>query len=114
MEIDLGDDGPLNTTLGEYVNSNTWFNLTISHRHNVINVTLNELTKMLRIKGSTNYLYIDPEIYIGGGPELHKKKGELEIHNVVGIIRKIYIFFFVSFLKIGWKIFLIVNYFSKN
>lgn len=64
----------MNTTLGEYVNCNKWYNLTISHYNDIINITLNEIQKTLFIDGPLNYLYIDPEIYIGGGPELHKKK----------------------------------------
>lgn len=76
VEIDMGDGGPLNTTLGQNVNCNRWFNLTISHSYNVINVSLNDIERTLRIEGSMNYLYIDPEIYIAGGPELHKKKGK--------------------------------------
>lgn len=76
VEVDLGDDGPINATLGQHVNCNKWFNLTISHRRNEINISLNDIEKTLYIEGSLNFLYIDPEIYIGGGPELHKKKGQ--------------------------------------
>lgn len=75
VEIDLGNAAPLITTLGHEVNCNKWFNLTISHSYNVINVSLNDIQKKMYIEGSMNYLYIDPEIYIAGGPELHKKKG---------------------------------------
>lgn len=75
VEVDLGDSGPMDINLGEKVNCNKWFNLTILHNGNVINVSLNEIHKTIYIKGSMNYIYIDPEIYIGGGPELHKKKG---------------------------------------
>lgn len=75
VEVDLGDNGPIDVNLGENVNCNKWFNLTILHNSNVINVSLNEIQKTIYIKGTMNYIYIDPEIYIGGGPELHKKKG---------------------------------------
>lgn len=76
MEIDLGNNGPVNVTLGRDVTGNKWFNITISHRHNEINVSLNDIRKTLYIVGALNHLYIDPEIYIGGGPELHKKTGK--------------------------------------
>lgn len=77
VEIDMGDGNAVNTTLGHNVNSNRWFNLTISHSYNVVNVSLNSIKRTLYIEGSMNYLYIDPEIYIAGGPELHKKKGNI-------------------------------------
>ena len=76
VEIDLGNRGPINVTLGRNVTCNEWFNITISHRHNEINVSLNDIRKTLYVLGPLNYLYIDPEIYIGGGPELHKKAGK--------------------------------------
>lgn len=76
VEVDLGNGGPMTATLGRIVNNNQWFNLTISHYQNEINISLNETERTLYVLGSRNFLYIDPEIYIGGGPELHKKKGK--------------------------------------
>lgn len=70
----------MSVNLGDQVNCNKWFNLTILHNNNVINVSLNKIYKTIYIKGSMNYIYIDPEIYIGGGPELHQKKGKFFIN----------------------------------
>ena len=38
-----------------------------------------------------SYFYIDPEIFIGGGPELNKKLGLLAFNNFVGNLK--YVFF---------------------
>ncbi|XP_065204178.1 axotactin isoform X2 [Planococcus citri] len=91
VEIDLGNAAPLVTTLGHKVNCNKWFNLTISHSYNVINVSLDDISKTMYIEGSMNYLYIDPEIYIAGGPELHKKKGLKSNNYFTGSLK--YVFF---------------------
>lgn len=62
--------------MGSSVNSNHWNNLTISHNEKEILVILNDEAKLLDAPGELIHLYIDPEIYIGGGPELAKKNGK--------------------------------------
>jgi hypothetical protein len=74
VEIDFGD-GAVSTTIGQGVTSNYWNNFTIAHHRSVISVHLNHESEKLELPGPHYHLYIDPEIYIGGGPELHKKKG---------------------------------------
>lgn len=75
LDIDFGD-GPVITNLGTRVNYNNWNNLTILHRGPEILVSLNHEAKILDAPGDHHNIYIDPEIYIGGGPELGKKKGK--------------------------------------
>lgn len=74
VEVDFGD-GAVSTTIGQGLISNHWNNFTIAHRHSRIIVHLNDESKELQLPGPNYYLYIDPEIYIGGGPELQRKKG---------------------------------------
>lgn len=76
VEVDLGNNAVV-TWLGQSVTGNTWHNLTISHNHYTLSLSLDSETKVLELVDSQQYLYIDPEIYIGGGPELSSKTGEL-------------------------------------
>ena len=74
LDIDFGD-GPIVSVLGREVYKNYWNNLTIFHNGLEVLVSLNDEVKLLDAPGRLHHLYIDPEIYIGGGPELSKKKG---------------------------------------
>lgn len=74
LDIDFGD-GPIVSTLGRDVNRNHWNNLTIFHNEQEVLVSLNDEAKLLDAPGNLYHLYIDPEIYIGGGPELANKEG---------------------------------------
>lgn len=74
LDIDFGD-GAVISTLGNNVNKNYWNNLTIFHKGQEVLVSLNDEVKLLDAPGTLHHLYIDPEIYIGGGPELAKKNG---------------------------------------
>lgn len=89
IEMNFGE-GFLKTTMGKNVTNNMWNNLTINHYHDRVFVILNNDTISLNITGN-NQLYIDPEIYIGGGPELKKKKGMVSHNNFAGCLR--YVFF---------------------
>uniref|UniRef100_A0A1B6DJE8 Laminin G domain-containing protein n=1 Tax=Clastoptera arizonana TaxID=38151 RepID=A0A1B6DJE8_9HEMI len=90
VEIDLGGKAIV-SSLGEKVTSNTWYNFTISHNQNTIIISLNDEVKELELVDSQHYLYIDPEIYFGGGPDLYNKAG-LKSHNpFVGSLK--YVFF---------------------
>jgi len=66
--------------LGDYVTSDHWNNLTIFHNGSLVFVSLDDEVKVLEVPGEYYNMIIDPEIYIGGGPELQKKKG-LQSHN---------------------------------
>ncbi|XP_023715268.1 EGF and laminin G domain-containing protein isoform X5 [Cryptotermes secundus] len=90
VEIDFGD-GAVSTTIGKGLLSNYWNNFTIAHHKNVISVHLNYDSEELELPGPNYHLYIDPEIYIGGGPELHKKKGLMSYNNFAGCLK--YAFF---------------------
>lgn len=71
--------------LGDYVTSDHWNNLTIFHNGSLVFVSLDEEVKVLEVPGENYNMIIDPEIYIGGGPELHKKKGLLSHNNFAGL-----------------------------
>lgn len=66
------------------MSSNSWNNLTIFHNGSQVFVGLNEDVKLFEIPGVNSYMIIDPEIYIGGGPELQKKKGLVSFNNFAG------------------------------
>jgi hypothetical protein len=76
VEIDFGN-GAVSTTIGQDVSYNYWNNFTIAHHQSMISVHLNHESEELELPGPNYHLYIDPEIYIGGGPELLKKKGSV-------------------------------------
>lgn len=75
VEIELGDGDPIFATVGNNTNSNEWHNLTILHKENNVNIMFNGKIKNYVLAGTRNYLYIDPEIYFGGGPTLSNKPG---------------------------------------
>lgn len=89
VEVDLGGDAVV-TWLGQMVTQNEWHNLTISHNHFQVTVSLDDEAKVLELTGQP-HLYIDPEIYIGGGPELQKKDGLKSHNSYVGSLK--YVFF---------------------
>lgn len=89
VEIELGDGEPIIfATVGNNTNSNQWHNLTILHKENMVDIMFNGETKNYILAGTRNYLYIDPEIYFGGGPTLSNKPGTLLIINNISIKNK--------------------------
>lgn len=84
IELDFGHNSKIATVLGDYITSNHWNNLTIFHNGSLVFVSLDDEIKVLEIPGENYNMIIDPEIYIGGGPELHKKKGLLSHNNFAG------------------------------
>lgn len=86
VELDFGHDSKIQTILGDYITSNHWNNLTIFHNGSQVFVSLNYEQKVLEIPGENYNMIIDPEIYIGGGPELHKKKGLISHNNFAGTL----------------------------
>ncbi|XP_074101561.1 axotactin isoform X2 [Cotesia typhae] len=90
ISLDFGHDSKITTTLGDYVNSNHWNNLTIFHNGSQVTVSLDYETQILEIPGDNHYMIIDPEIYIGGGPELHKKRGLMSYNNFAGALKYVF------------------------
>ncbi|XP_068991293.1 axotactin isoform X2 [Neodiprion pinetum] len=91
IELDFGHDSKIQTVMGDDVTSNHWNNLTIYHNGPLVFVSLNDESKVLEVPGENYNMIIDPEIYIGGGPELHKKKGLVSHNNFAGSFK--YVFF---------------------
>ncbi|XP_012223178.1 axotactin isoform X2 [Linepithema humile] len=91
VELDFGHNSKISTMLGDYVTSDHWNNLTIFHNGSLVFVSLDDDVKVLEIPGENYNMIIDPEIYIGGGPELQKKKGLLSHNNFAGSLK--YVFF---------------------
>lgn len=77
VEIELGDGEPIFATVGNNTNSNKWHNLTILHKEDNVNIMFDGETKNYILAGTRNHLYIDPEIYFGGGPTLSNKPGKI-------------------------------------
>uniref|UniRef100_A0A8D8Y5X7 Contactin-associated protein-like 2 n=1 Tax=Cacopsylla melanoneura TaxID=428564 RepID=A0A8D8Y5X7_9HEMI len=93
IELDLGTGAPPTLRkLGNNVTNDKWYNLTITHNDNVVNISLDDLKTSVHYSnnGSAIHLYIDPEIYIGGGPELNKKKGLKSHNSFVGSLKYVF------------------------
>ncbi|XP_057659616.1 axotactin isoform X2 [Diorhabda carinulata] len=90
VEVNFGEY-PLLTVLGQVPEFKLyqWNNLTIFHEYNRIHLILNEEKVTLNVTGIP-LLYIDPEIYIGGGPELQKKPGLKSTNNFVGSLKYVF------------------------
>lgn len=86
IEMDFGE-GAISIVLGDELTSNYWHNLTIFHDVKVVKVVLDDQMKIIDIPGSIKNLLFDPEIYFGGGPDLHKKKGLMSHNNFVGSLK---------------------------
>lgn len=84
VHLDFGHNSKIETVLGDHITSNYWNNLTIYHNASRVRVSLNEDVKVLDLPGEKYNMIIDPEIYIGGGIELHKKQGLLSHNNFAG------------------------------
>ncbi|XP_060534792.1 axotactin [Cylas formicarius] len=88
--MDFGED-PITVRLGltPDFKLHQWNNLTIFHEHDKVHLVLNDEFKTINISGNP-LLYIDPEIYIGGGPELQKKTGLKSKNNFVGSLKYVF------------------------
>ncbi|XP_028171910.1 contactin-associated protein-like 5 isoform X3 [Ostrinia furnacalis] len=89
IQIDLGD-GPVEDYIGEKVNNNRWHNITVILQEKTVNVYLDDVTQTYEVPGDTRYVCIDPEIYICGGPDLHKMKGLKSFNNFAGNLKYVY------------------------
>ncbi|XP_048487493.1 contactin-associated protein-like 4 [Plutella xylostella] len=89
IQIDLGD-GPIEDYIGEKVNNNKWHNLTVILNEKTVIVHLDHKTEVYEIPGDAKFLCIDPEIYICGGPDLHKMKGLKSFNNFAGNLKYVY------------------------
>lgn len=66
-----------------------WNNLTIYHNNDKIHLILNEEVVTVNVSNNS-FLYIDPEIYIGGGPELRKKNALKSDNNFAGSLKYVF------------------------
>lgn len=89
VEMDFGD-GMQMAVLGDELTGNYWHNLTITHNHSEVRVVLDDQMKILGVPGPITNLLFDPEIYFGGGPDLHKKKGLSSNNNFAGALKYVY------------------------
>lgn len=89
IQIDFGE-GPVEDYLGVHVNNNEWHNLTVLLQEQTVFVYLDDITATYEIPGNVKYVYIDPEIYICGGPDLHKMKGLKSFNNFAGNLKYVY------------------------
>lgn len=89
VEVDFGD-GIQTAVLGDELTGNYWHNLTIVHDHNEVRVVLDDQMKVLEMHGPVTNLLFDPEIYFGGGPDLHKKRGLSSNNNFAGCLKYVF------------------------
>ncbi|GLG99772.1 Neurexin-4 [Gryllus bimaculatus] len=90
VRLKIGEN-VVNTSIGVYTAANHWHNFTLAHYGNSIDLHYDNEKKTIELQGDNNFLYIDPEIYFGGGPELEKKEGLVSTNNFVGSLK--YVFF---------------------
>ncbi|KAB0796088.1 hypothetical protein PPYR_10149 [Photinus pyralis] len=88
VNMDFGNE-PLSAVLGQDANLKDWNNFTIYHSYNKVILALNHERIVINIT-ENSFLYIDPEIYIAGGPELKKKKGLMSSNNFAGCIKYVF------------------------
>lgn len=90
VEMNFGEEA-ITTILGHNKDFKLfqWNNLTIFHRYEQVDVILNDEKVTVNISGNP-WMYIDPEIYIGGGPELQKKNGLWSRNNFVGSLKYVF------------------------
>ncbi|XP_034249744.1 contactin-associated protein-like 2 isoform X2 [Thrips palmi] len=91
VEMDFWAGPAIVTDMKTIVTNNHWHNLTIYHARDRVHISLGAEKKEISLPGTQHYLQIDPEIYIGGGPELNKKRGLLSNNNFAGSLK--YVFF---------------------
>lgn len=90
VEMNFGDS-IVSTKLTDDLTRNYWHNLTIHHEHQTVRVILDQQMKIIDIPNTFNgHLLFDPEIYFGGGTDLHKKKGLISHNNFVGSLKYVY------------------------
>ncbi|XP_036336765.1 uncharacterized protein LOC118746897 isoform X1 [Rhagoletis pomonella] len=90
VEMDFGDS-VMSTVLTDELTRSNWHNLTIHHERRTVRIILDQQMKILEIPAtSSGNLLFDPEIYFGGGPDLHKKKGLHSQNNFVGSLKYVY------------------------
>ncbi|KAJ8683559.1 hypothetical protein QAD02_019351 [Eretmocerus hayati] len=90
VEIDFGHDSKIHEVLGRDITMNYWNNLTIYHNVSQVRISLNEEIKIWEVPGDNYNMIIDPEIYIGGGPELQKKEGLVSNNNFAGSLKYVF------------------------
>ncbi|XP_075160242.1 axotactin isoform X2 [Haematobia irritans] len=90
VEMDFGDN-VMSTILTDELTRNYWHNLTIYHEQRTVRIILDDQMKILEVPATVSRnLLFDPEIYFGGGPDLHKKKGLASHNNFVGSLKNVY------------------------
>ncbi|XP_076329886.1 axotactin isoform X3 [Tachypleus tridentatus] len=68
FEINFGD-GPVNITLGDYVDDKRWHNVTVLHHGKKVYVMLDRtFSEEIEIFGKNHHLHLDPELFIGAAP----------------------------------------------
>ncbi|KAM8710245.1 hypothetical protein ACLKA7_016958 [Drosophila subpalustris] len=90
VEMDFGDN-VMSTVLRDDLTRGYWHNLTILHEHRTLRIILDQQQKILELLATASgNLLFDPEIYFGGGLDLHKKKGLISHNNFVGSLKYVY------------------------
>ena len=79
VSLDFGDVNiqPISVEMGDRITDGDWHVLTIDHQESKVSINLDGYEQTFEIKGNNQHLYIDPDIYIGGGgPRLKNRQGE--------------------------------------
>jgi len=78
VDIDFGDGDSFQKEITTPVTDGQWHTLTIFHLATNVTVFLDKEQYTFTLKGNNQYLYIHPDIYVGGGgPILKNREGIL-------------------------------------
>ncbi|XP_021943509.1 contactin-associated protein-like 5 isoform X2 [Folsomia candida] len=91
VDIDFGDDEPIVVKFTTRVTDGKWHTLTILHEEIDIAVHLDKTVQKFTLTGPNRYLYIDPDVYLGGGGlNLKHRNGLKSFNNFVGCLEEAY------------------------
>jgi hypothetical protein len=76
IDVDFGDEEPIQVQMNKKVTDGKWHTLTVFHYGKNITVQLDHHVKSFEAVGAHHHLYVDPDVYVGGGgPILKNREG---------------------------------------
>lgn len=91
IDINFGDGEPILAEFRKPVTDGNWHTLTIFHDRRNITIYLDEEKFKYTLTGPNTFLYIDPDVYFGGGGlNLKNRNGLKSFNNFVGCMEEVY------------------------
>lgn len=83
IDINFGDGDPIKTQFNKRVTNGKWHTLTIFHNGKNVTIQLDHHSESHELTGSHHHLYVDPDVYVGGGgPILKKRDGKYAFYRL--------------------------------